>query len=167
MTIGILGLADCGTDTDREFERNYNPLNNDPEPDLDLHSPHLDELIDSARKHIRDFFKGKSLFCGGPVSVKAVSGDFFVAQVLNTKLLDGIDAVYGAWPTAVTKRFGAKEARSAAKEGKVPEDVAAVLGILHELERLHVPKAFRGGLMMMHFEFCEGLCYDADLAEAA
>ncbi len=119
----------------------------------------LDELKFQAKKFIKNFFAGKQWYCGGSIDPDVITSEHYINFVLNTDVEAGVQMVYDYWHTAPLGRVTLKEIRQARLTGDVPSDVEAVLAVQRACNALNVPKAFRGGITAMYFEFCEGFDY--------
>ena len=120
----------------------------------------VDELKYQAKKFIKTFFFGKQWYCGGLIDPDVITSEHYVELVLNTELETGIQMVYDHWHTAVGSVSRKKNS------GEVPADVEAMLEVQRQCNALGIPKAFRGGITMMYFEFCQGFDY-SNTAEVA
>jgi hypothetical protein len=117
----------------------------------------LDDLKFHAKNFIRSFFTGKSWYCGGEIDISQITSDYYVELLLNTDVETGVQAVYDRWYTAATLGVvSLTEVKKAQQIGDIPSDIEAVLAVQKECNRRGIPKAFRGGITMMYFEFCEG-----------
>ncbi len=129
-------------------------------------SLYFDDLMHYARKAIKAFFFGKSWYCGGLIDPDTVTSDYYAKQVLDHSFEDGVQAVYDHWHTAALgvvtlKEITDQDVRMSQKKGEVTSDIDMILAVNRECILRKIPAPFRGGIIMMYFEFCEGFDFSA------
>ena len=112
-----------------------------------LHAPDLREL---ARSSLRNFLKPKQNHRGRPIEDEDLFSEDSFKTVLRTQFDDKtFDFIHIECLSRIPKQKWYKEST-------VPWNVHYLLGLLHELKMLGVPKEFQPGLLMLYFKFCKG-----------
>lgn len=103
-----------------------------------------------ASECIEKFFKDKEMHYGGPIPVKMITANNYIKLVVQSDISNSVDKAY-----ALLSDCGIDcEVKN---ENITSDDVRLVLQILDKCVQSNIPKCFRGGLILMYLEFCEGI----------
>ena len=101
---------------------------------------------------IERFFHDKTMYCGGAVPKRLLQAPAYVSMVINTDVMEGVDAAYEA-----LQKSGHKVTWPTDDIMTVPREVKFVISILNHCKVMEIPKVFEAGLMLMYLEICEGV----------
>ena len=103
-----------------------------------------------ASECIVNFFQDKEMHYGGPIPQKMILRDNYIKMVANSNICDDVDRAY-----KILEGSGIKS--ESINENIIADDVRLILQILDKCKDARIPKCFRGGLILMYLEFCEGI----------
>lgn len=101
---------------------------------------------------VEAFFKGKEMYCGGPVRQRTLRSPKYLSAVLNTDVIGGVDRAF-----ACMQRSGHPVSKKRSTITTVPSDTKFVISIMKHCKSLGIPKCFAPGIMLMYLEICEGV----------
>ena len=99
---------------------------------------------------IFNFFCNKEMHYGGPIPPKMMLTDNYIKLVASSNTCNDIDRAY-----ALLAKTGINT--EAENENLVSDDVRLILQVLDQCVAARVPKCFRGGIILMYLELCEGI----------
>ena len=121
----------------------------DPEDDfLKNFTGDINKLIS---EYIIKFFVDKEMHYGGPIPVKMLLIEDYIRIVARHDIAASVDKAY-FFLSKSGKYDGVFK-----NENFVEDDVGLVLKILDKMRVSGIPKCFRGGILLMYLEFCEGI----------
>ena len=99
---------------------------------------------------IFNFFRDKEMYYGGPIPPKMMLADNYIKLVASSNTCNDIDRAY-----FLLSKTGINT--EVENENLVSDDVRLILQILDQCVKTRVPKCFRGGIILMYLELCEGI----------
>lgn len=108
------------------------------------------ETRELALQWIQKFFAGREMYYGGPIPAQSLLTSKYIDFVLYVNLFVATTAVYLSME--VKDDLMSEESSSG-----VTDDMRWVVSFIHQATKLRVPPDFRGGLMLMYLELCEGI----------
>ena len=99
---------------------------------------------------IVNFFQKKEMYYGGPISEKMILTDHYINTVARSSFCQDVDRAY----LALSKSGIQTEAEN---ENLVSDDIRLVIQVLDDCVINRIPKCFRGGIVLMYLEICEGI----------
>jgi hypothetical protein len=103
-----------------------------------------------AKEHMRRFFHGRDMHCGGKIQEHQLLTDRNVSLVMNTDVELGTQAAYRAMAEADYEV-------SDEEDSFVGDEVKLVIRIHHHCKRLGIPKENRAGITLLYLELCQGV----------
>ena len=111
-----------------------------------------------AVKHIRQFFEGRRMHCGGPIPEKQLLTEGNIDMVVGTRMADAIDIIYD-----ILESNGMDGDATLDEES---EEAAILLEVCNkECFGRRIPKIFVGGIALLYLDFCRGIRYPLNDAE--
>jgi len=126
------------------------------EDELAIPENYYDNFLEDIQSHVLEridfFFRGKEFHCGGPIPVELLHSACYVTQVLNTNIIDGVDAAYESLGFCnYVDGLGQEEKESFNKARSL------VCRTLSLLSKTGVPKVYAGGILLMYLEIVHGI----------
>lgn len=109
------------------------------------------DLREHAKNHLVLFFKDREMHCGGFLSRKKLLHPRNVSLVMNTSIIDSTKMIYGLLEGK--NQFQERDVL----DKTITEDVKLVMEIFRNCYQLGIPKQFAGGILMLYFQYCEGI----------
>ena len=103
-----------------------------------------------AKIHIRNFFSGKEMYCGGEIPIHCLLSPEKITMTLNTSVSE---AVTQAHELLANHPHYANSVED--EDGEYP-DVKLIASVIDDLRR-KVPKPFQGGCLLMYLAYCKGV----------
>lgn len=112
-------------------------------------SAYVKTMLREVELYIKNFFRDKEMWCGGPVPVKSIINDKYIDLVLTISLIDAIDVIHRVWslPINATADIAKKKSHERSMHIVRTQKLCKDAGI---------PQEWSGGITMMYYEFCEG-----------
>lgn len=106
-----------------------------------------------AKQYMEQFFKDKSLHCGGKIPRSLLYTEQNLSMVMNYDISKGVDHAYGALEPLLSP----EEIRISRQTGEATRDIKLVNETLNLLARSGVPQQFAGGMLILFLRFVEGV----------
>ena len=101
-------------------------------------------------KHIKNFFGGRKMYCGGPIMESLLLSEPNVRMVMNTRMANAITMMFEAM-----ENYGFDDD---VPEDHASEEAAILLEICNrECFDRKIPKTYVGGIALLFLEFCKGI----------
>jgi hypothetical protein len=109
--------------------------------------------VQLAKDHLTKFFDIKKFYCGGSIPKSLLYSNNSIDFVRYTEFDQGIQYCYDLITSQLSPPNGIKSWCD------IDWDAHAVLGLLEECRKIHIPLASQAGMILLNFKFCWGCKY--------